>query len=441
MDANYQHNVSGSIPPAGEFSETLRKIFQSLQEYSQQRAKTASLELSPISSHHVHPPLIDKSSPHLYDGVCGVAFFCAAYYSITREPQARELALRLVQPLRAKLQRLAAAGSALADQPLAIGGMVGLGSFFYSFRLMADWLKAPELMDAARDVTTLITPQRIMNDDRLDVVAGCAGTLLALLSFMHEKSLQGDDAQLRVDLALLCGQRLLDSRVPYKSGPRAWPVSGRGLPIGGFAYGAAGISCSLARLFQHTGQEQFLEAAIEGFAFERSLFVTEEGAWIDPQTNNFTDRGSWCYGAPGVALSRLGSLAAIDLPVLHQDLEESLTITRALPESGYDHICCGNFGRIDVLHTAGTQLERLQLSDYALALSRRILARATNTGFYFDVSGHQKIDGSNDIEAHDGRHTTANLTLFRSLAGIGYVLLRLSYPDLFPSVLLLESLI
>lgn len=440
MDANYQHNVSGS-PPAGEFSETLRKIFHSLQEYSQERAKAASLELSPISSHHIYPRFTDKSSPHLYDGICGIALFCAAYYSITREPQARELALYLVQPLRAKLQRLAAAGSALADQPLAIGGMVGLGSFLYSFGLMADWLKAPELMDAAHDVTTLITPQRIMKDDRLDVVAGCAGTLLALLSFMHEKSLQGDDAQLSVDLALLCGQRLLDSRVPYKSGTRAWPVSGRGLPIGGFAYGAAGISCSLARLFQHTGQEQFMEAAIEGFAFERSL-VTEERAWIDPQTNNFTDRGSWCYGAPGVVLSRLGSLAAIDLPVLHQDLEESLTITRALPESRYDHICCGNFGRIDVLHTAGTQLERLQLSDYALGLSRRILARATNTGFYFDVPGQHKIDGRhNDIEAHDDRHTTADLTLFRGLAGIGYVLLRLSYPDLFPSVLLLESLI
>ena len=440
MDASYQHNGHGSILPAGEFSETLRGIFHSLQEYFQERAKAASLELSPMSSDHVHPRVTDKSSPHLYDGVCGIAFFCAAYYSITRDPQARELALCLVQPLRAKLQNLAAAGSALADQPLAIGGMVGLGSFLYSFRLMADWLKAPELMDAAHDVTTLITPQRIMKDERLNVVAGCAGTLLALLSFVHE-SLQGDDAQLSVNLALLCGQRLLDSRVPYKSGPRAWPVSGRGLPIGGFAYGAAGISCSLARLFQYTGQEQFLEAAIEGFAFERSLFVTEEGAWIDPKTNNFTDRGSWCYGAPGVALSRLGSLAAVDVPVLRQDLEEALTISRALAESRYDHICCGNFGVIDVLHTAGTRLERLQLSAYALELSRRMLARATNRGFYFDMPGQEQSNGrDNDVDGHESTDTTGKLTLFRGLAGIGYVLLRLSYPDLFPSVLLLESL-
>ena len=169
------------------------------------------------------------------------------------------MALRLVHPLRVNLERLAAGGDALADQPLAIGGMIGLGSFLYAFGRMADWLKAPELIDAAHDVTTLITPQRIMKDERLDVVAGCAGTLLALLSFMQEKSLQGNDAQLSRDLALLCGQRLLDSRITYKSGSRAWPACGRGIPIPGFAYGAAGISCSLARLSSTLGRSSFLK--------------------------------------------------------------------------------------------------------------------------------------------------------------------------------------
>ncbi len=430
MDANYQQATNSEVPQAGEFSETLSRIFTSLREYFLERPTAAGVDLSPPSTHDVHSPLPGASSPHLYDGACGIAFFCAAYYSITREPQARELALRLVHPLRVNLERLAAGGDALADQPLAIGGMIGLGSFLYAFGRMADWLKAPELMDAAHDVTTLITPQRIMKDERLDVVAGCAGTLLALLSFMQEKSLQGNDAQLSRDLALLCGQRLLDSRITYKSGLRAWPACGSGIPIPGFAYGAAGISCSLARLFQHTGQEQFLEAAIEGFAFERSLFTPEQGGWLDPQTNSIMDLNSWCCGVPGIALSRLGSIAVADLPVLRQDLEESLSMTRALPDSTFDQYCCGNFGRIDVLHAAGTQLGRLQLSDYALELSRRIVNRAKESGFRFD-SRQQNQDGKG----------ATNFTLFAGSSGVGYALLRLSYPDLFPSVLMLEPLV
>lgn len=430
MDANYPRPTNWNVPQAGEFSETLSRIFYSLKEHSLERP-AASLELSPLSRQDVHSLMPAESSPHLYDGACGIAFFCAAYYSITREPQARELALHLVHPLCVKLERLAAAGDALAGQPLAIGGMIGLGSFLYTFGRMANWLKAPELMDAAHNATTLITPQRIMKDERLDVVAGCAGTLLALLSFVQEMSLHGGDAQLSLDLALICGKRLLDSRTEYKSGARAWPVPGRDIPVGGFAYGAAGISCSLARLFQHTGQEQFLDAAIEGFAFERSLFVPEQSAWLDPRTNSITDHGSWCCGAPGIALSRLCSIAVVDLPVLRQDLEESLSITRSLPESKYDQYCCGNFGRIDVLYAAGTQLDRLQLSDYALELSRRIVNRAKESGFCFDLPRKQNDDGNKG---------SANLALFTGLSGVGYALLRLSYPDLFPSVLMLESL-
>ncbi len=430
MDANYQRSTNPNVPQAGEFSETLSGIFHSLREYSLERTRAAGLDLSPPVHHNVHSTTSEASSPHLYDGDCGMALFCAAYYAVTRERQARELALHLVHPLRVKLQRLAAARDALADQPLAIGGMIGMGSFLYTFGRLADWLKAPELMDAAHDVTTLITPQRIMKDERLDVVAGCAGTLLALLSFIQEISLHGGDPQLSLDLALLCGRRLLDRRIAYKSESRAWPVSGRGIPVAGFAYGAAGISCSLVRLFQQTGQEQFLEAAMEGFAFERSLFIPEQGAWLDPRTNNIADRGSWCWGPPGIALSRLGSIAVVDLPALRQDLEESLNLTRALPELRNDQYCCGNFGCIDVLQAAATHLGRLQLSDYALELSRRIVNRAAESGFCLDVTGQRDRDGKG----------ASNFSLFAGLSGVGYALLRLSYPDVFPSVLMLESL-
>ncbi|MGB9119844.1 MAG: lanthionine synthetase LanC family protein [Candidatus Angelobacter sp.] len=117
----------------------------------------------------------------------------------------------------------------------------------------------PELMDAAREVTASITPRQILTEDRLDVMQGCAGTLLSMLSFVEEVAAMGWDSGPALELALLCGRHLLDKRVSYKSGPRAWPAI-NSPPLSGFAYGTVGISYALVRLFRFTGLEEFREA-------------------------------------------------------------------------------------------------------------------------------------------------------------------------------------
>lgn len=60
-----------------------------------------------------------------------------------------------------------------------------MGALPYVFVQLATWLKMPELMDAAREVTASITPRQILTEDRLDVMQGCAGTLLSMLSFVE----------------------------------------------------------------------------------------------------------------------------------------------------------------------------------------------------------------------------------------------------------------
>jgi lantibiotic modifying enzyme len=359
----------------------------------------------------------------LYDGLSGIALFIAAYSFASKNTEARDLAVLLVARLRLEVRHLVT-NSNRAD------GLSGMGALPYVFVQLATWLKMPELMDVAREVTASITPRQILTEDRLDVVQGCAGTLLSLLSFTEEVAAMGSDSGPALELALLCGRHLLDKRVSYKSGPRAWPAIDSP-PLSGFAYGAAGISYALVRLFRFTGLEEFREAAIEGFAFERTLYIPQLQTWFDSRCNLPLAKASWCEGAPGVALGILGSRSAIDSHALRHDLEQALNITRNLLEGPVDNLCCGNFGRVEIMNIAGSVLGRLQLTEYARQLAAEILERAEKSGFRFQMP-HDPADSQ--------ENSGDNLSLFLGLAGVGYTLLRLNYPDLFPSVLLLETL-
>ena len=88
-----------------------------------------------------------------------------------------------------------------------------------------------------------------------------------------------------------------------------------------------------------------------------------------------------------------------------------------------DHLCCGNFGRIDFLLEAGTRLDRWHLIGDARHLASEIVAgRATKCGkfqLYAEAPG-----------------LPANPSFFQGTAGIGYTLLRLAELGRLPCVLL-----
>ena len=353
--------------------------------------------------------------PHLYDGTSGIAFFLAAYHHVTGEAEARNLALRAIAPLRARMSQLAADPQRARELRLAIGGLIGLGSFLYMFVRLAEWLRESELLQSACDVMALITPERIAEDDRLDVMAGCAGTLLALLAMDREDSRVRSRGLDPLALARACGRHLIARRAV----------------ISGFAHGAAGIACALMRLYERTGEEEFREAALEGFAYERGLYDPEARNWLDPRFGRLLEQSAWCHGAPGMALGRL---AAAGLPEighdldhnLEEDLEEALSITCSLPDSPIDSLCCGNLGRAEILWTAGRALDRPSLAEAACGLAERVLARGN---FVFEIP---------EDETGGPVKPRFQPSFFLGLAGAGYSLLRLAYPDRLPCVLLLE---
>ncbi|MET0396755.1 MAG: lanthionine synthetase LanC family protein [Longimicrobiaceae bacterium] len=361
--------------------------------------------------------------PHLYDGASGIALFLAALDHVRGDRANHDLVLGAIAPLRAKLRGLVLDPERARTLRIPIGGLTGLGSFIYALTRIGVWLGEPALVAEAHALTTLLTPERIRSDEQLDVVAGAAGTVLALLALHDASPPPSASASDPVELALACARHLLDRRVSHEGRPRAWPCAGLP-PLSGFAHGASGISHALLRLHGWTGREELRTAALEGFAYERSLFDRGALNWLDPRFGRLLEQSAWCHGAPGILLARLGATSAGDGgDVAREDAALLLEAVRDAPDLPLDHLCCGNFGRGEVLACAGQALGDPGPLDAARALAGRSLRRA-------DAGGDFHL-------APVGEPPGLRPALFRGLAGIGYSLLRLAAPSALPSPLLL----
>jgi lantibiotic modifying enzyme len=265
----------------------------------------------------------------------------------------------------------------------------------------------------------LITDERIARDQSFDIMSGSAGTILGFLA-LH--NILNDSEVL--EKAISCGHHLLNNRKVSDSGFRSWTTFNKQL-LTGLSHGAAGIAYALLRLYEATGETIFLEAAEEAIAYENSVFIPELGNWpnfTSVQTpEDVTYMCSWCHGAPGIGLARVAGLDILDTPEIRQDIEAAINTTKQHKLSNIDHLCCGNLGRVEFLYTAGRKLSQPQLIETAMEQAAQVVARTKQKGGF----------------AY-GSFLTFHPGFFQGVAGIGYELLRLAYPDQLPSVLLWE---
>jgi lantibiotic modifying enzyme len=200
-----------------------------------------------------------------------------------------------------------------------------------------------------------------------DVIGGSAGALLGLLSLY--KYQQKDELLQR---ACWCGQHLLKQRISTADGRRAWPAF-QSHPLTGFSHGAAGIAYALLRLGDVTGDQIWKEAAEEALAFEQSHFLPEVGNWADLRAQSEeTDMHAshafataWCHGSAGIGLARLGGLAVLNTPQIQTDLAVALQTTQKTGLQEVNALCCGNFGRIELLVAASQRLNQPHLLEVA----------------------------------------------------------------------------
>jgi type 2 lantibiotic biosynthesis protein LanM len=362
-------------------------------------------------------------SENLYDGRYGIALFLSALDYVTESDRFRRLALAALQPLKEVSRGTGVTFTQRLAKSSGIGGATGLGSIIYSLVRIGSFLQDGVLLEVADQVANLITPAVIDSEQQLDVIGGSAGAILGLLALYGETKKPAT-----LNTAIACGEHLILHQVSVDGAPRAWRTLGE-RPLTGFSHGAAGISYALLRLYEVTGNEAFLEAALEGIAYERSVFSESDANWPDFRPSAQQDGQprfmiSWCHGAPGIGLARLGGITIYHDEEIHRDIIFALGTTQKHDWQGVDHLCCGNFGRIEVMLVAAQKLSRPQWQEVAQKNAAWVVTRAKQTGEY-------KLFGNLP-------NSVFSPGFFQGTAGIGYELLRLLDKKALPSILLWE---
>lgn len=390
-----------------DFEQTAVDLSEQIRHLALRTASGAVVWLIPEDSDSTHDLAYQfrQGDSFLYQGSAGIALFLAAMDTVRPGAGYGDLVHAALRSFTTWL-----------DQPwlpktIGLGAAHGLGSLVYALVKIGQWLAQPSFIEQAQRVAALITPDRIAADRRLDVFDGAAGALLGLLALYKVTH----DEQV-LHQARRCGEHLLARRTP--TSPRAW-LTIKATPVSGFSHGIAGIASALLKLFQVTAYEPLRQAALDGIAFENQLFSAATGNWraFDSTAEQPMYWTNYCHGAPGIGLARLGDL---DMPDMRRDIEVALQTTMAMPLDGLDFVCCGNFGRIELLLAAGQRLKRSELVALARQQAARLLARRDRAG------GFRLFEGLPPRVVNPG--------LFRGSAGIGYELLRLSAPDRWPNL-------
>lgn len=368
----------------------------------------------------------------LYNGNGGIALFLSALDYVRGTQQFHQLSLAAFQPIQ-KFIQTADFESIRKFVRVGIGGGTGLGSIIYALVKASQFLQEPTLLDDALAVAKLITPELINIDKQFDIIGGAAGAILGLLALYKVTK----DPNV-LEIAVNCGQHLLAHQTEpkkqfiypnlstqnSKSG-KAWQILGQ-KHYTGFSHGAAGIAYALLQLYAVTQNEAFLTAAIDGINYERSVFSPTAANWPDfrafaQQNGQPSFAVSWCHGATGIGLARLGSWSIFKTNEIEQDIEIALQTTQKYSLQDVDCVCCGNFGRIELLQVAAEKLSRPNL---------KLIAEQRTT---WAVNWAEKSGG---YKLPNLPNSVFSPSFFQGTSGIGYELLRLAYPELLPSVLL-----
>jgi type 2 lantibiotic biosynthesis protein LanM len=358
----------------------------------------------------------DLVSQGLYDGRCGIALFLAALDRVTGRDEYLPIWTRTLQPFRAVLDADSDARSQFVRS--GVGLASGFGGVMLSCVRLAAIAPATEqawLLDLASHAAGCMTRSLAERDDELDLLGGNAGAIVGLLALY---SATQDPSVL--DRAVWCGRRLaLEYRDRLSRSRRTSRPH-----LTGVSHGASGVALALLSLYARTGDRTFARTSRLALGYEAGVYDATRGNWPDYRFDESQPSWStsWCHGAPGIGLARLGMLALDNDLALETQWTAAIETTSKVDVLDVDNLCCGNLGLCDVLWTSAQLRQREDLRASAMTLAARVVDRARRE------SGFRMFAGTNS--------TVFNPGFFQGASGIGYQLLRLAHPDLLPSILL-----
>ena len=362
----------------------------------------------------------------LYEGKPGVAVFLAGLAAVTGQSRFADGARRALVTGQNYWRDPQLASQVALRNAMGIGGILGAGSLGYALLTVANLIGDDGLRQAGLGTLALLSREVIAADGRHDLMDGWAGALMCLLRGHAESS------EMRyLDAAVACGDHLLRARVEVGRGGLAWRSHPSQPALTGFSHGASGIALALARLAQATGDNRYLDGVDSALRFERAWFSPAQGNWQDLRRSAAANSDSteapafmnaWCNGAAGIGLSRWELAGMLGRDDLVPEVGAAVKAVLSQNTNDLDHLCCGNFGRYELLLQANAKDVELR-PQLARRLSELVHGAAARGGYRL----HYGLPADT---WHPG--------FFRGTSGIGYSLLRHAGLTSLPNVLTLE---
>ena len=356
----------------------------------------------------------------LYNGNAGIALAIAAQCKSGECNQDEKIKFKIIGDTALKpILSLSKKQSQITSmiESFGLGAMTGLGSLIFSCTAYAKLQNDSQALDAAIALSKVVNSDVITKESCADVMTGLAGLLIAIVELE-----QHYPQQMLRDICIEIGDQICNLMCDVGQNHYAWP-SPKGPKLLGLSHGAAGISMALFRLYQQSDLHRFKKAALEGVAYENVNCDPITGHWLDLRQKQPSIMNSWCNGAPGIGLARLEMLKIDPNATLLADLQKAIDLIAEDQSTELDQLCCGALGHSDLLLSAGSYFQREDWIGQAKSIAK----------ISIDIS--RKRGGFRLLKTLPEQLSMPGL--MQGEAGIAYQLLRLTQPNLLPSILAL----
>lgn len=350
----------------------------------------------------------------LYDGVLGVAMFYAYLGEISKNEKYTQVAKSAVQSALDFLKKYDGLGS--------LSAFNGYASVAYVFSHLAVlWDDDTYLQKAL--IALSECEKWIEKDQAYDLIGGVTGTLIVALR-LYELT----KSKKTIEIAIQCGEHLIKNAKQQREGYGWTSHLDPDTALVGLSHGTAGMAWALAELYTITKDEKFLNYSKHAIAYERTMFMPDEGNWSDlryreeRKSLGIVNPVQWCHGAAGVALGRLMTLPHWNDTKMEEEIRIAIATTLRDGFGGSHCQCHGDFGNLEVLLVASEILGEPDLYKNAVKIGTQVLREVNQTGWCCGIPQNEDTP-----------------SLMLGLSGIGYGLLRLAAPQKVPPVLVLGS--
>lgn len=352
----------------------------------------------------------------LMEGVTGLGVFFSSLHRVSSDQRIRELTGMHVQRILDRLRRWVRSLKGLDviyPNVEDVSLTAGLTGKLLGCLLMGDYMEdsactelAAGLVDAARRVE--------LSHEGPDLYQGISGLLKLLCRTDALFALPGVPEYCSSLADIICAS----GRISYR-GQRLWKTLSVGWPISGAGHGQSGIASALYLAGKRLHRTDLLNAAMEGFDFEKRVYHAGLHAWPDRRRSEHSGDylTGYCSGACGIGIHAL----ELDYPGSEEVLDRALDSVFRQPLQYKDFLCCGNAAIVEFLLSAGLSLNRPELVAAARTRMALVMERARDSHY---------------LCLNEGVTQVFSPGLFYGVSGIGYEMLRLCAPDTIHRILI-----